>query len=727
MKYNAEDEGYLDREDDLLGLLYEEDEDTLEGKENSDRVTDTDTGLDDDLLEWLDEEEDYPESNSVDVKDINNNTIENSGNKATTSNSNHSDYNLNKWYNKTVTKAKGPDTGTNGYASKLQHVPNHDYQEVADENIDSLKERAEQKKADSILNRNSGREKLVSAYHIRNSRDINVIHNEDSILNGSGAVEFEVSTDGQTPYGENKRKKNPAKNLEEKSFPEEKDGYPSNGDITDNITNGYLSGDMKNLSRGKKNNGQKVPPLSIPRRNHIETVKEIVDPEDSSPVIIYGNQSEEEAISLQRRVSQAQKEENKSHTGGNNKSDELSPYGLTPAEKWTGSSRRRGYQYKGQDRNLPKDSATFYTGLNTSRMALKKGEALLDQYLPPVTKKESVKAKKKREKLLERAILGSEGVRRSNQMAFTEKDMEILHFLSIFQYAKADHIKYILNSQEYSAIRRLKRMENFKLVENISYHGVPGGLWTITRNGAEISGRPDAYRGKIKPEEINPLSLSHYMINTYLASNIWGGTNNVLLENNFPKYGRIDRNSNPMPGEHTVSERLVKSSMSKISGGIHKMSKSHYSDARDKAIEEMSLWRKVGLPAGVQSPEFIKGNEWMWTVLPSPIVGKSYHNPDLVLPRERDPETGRPNSLAIEIERGSKTEISYRSTMAAYVDDYRLYGQVVWVCTNRESAQVIRDIGTEIKIDGRPIIEDFLRIIPLVKDGKQYNDSHWLL
>lgn len=68
------------------------------------------------------------------------------------------------------------------------------------------------------------------------------------------------------------------------------------------------------------------------------------------------------------------------------------------------------------------------------------------------------------------------------------------------------------------------------------------------------------------------------------------------------------------------------------------------------------------------------------------------HPPDMVIARHRDRRTGRPRSIAVELELTGKSTDDYRATMSAYMSDNGriLYDRVVWLVIQGAVANMIR-------------------------------------
>lgn len=68
------------------------------------------------------------------------------------------------------------------------------------------------------------------------------------------------------------------------------------------------------------------------------------------------------------------------------------------------------------------------------------------------------------------------------------------------------------------------------------------------------------------------------------------------------------------------------------------------------------------------------------------------HPPDMVIARHRQPGTGRPRSLAIELELTGKSVADYKATMSSYMSGNGkiLYDKVVWLVVQASVANLIR-------------------------------------
>lgn len=177
-----------------------------------------------------------------------------------------------------------------------------------------------------------------------------------------------------------------------------------------------------------------------------------------------------------------------------------------------------------------------------------------------------------------------------------------------------------------------------------------------------------------------------------------------------------------MYGDTVVSEYSIQSAFSKIR--LERTSDVYVPIIRQMMEREFSEWEDAGGVSFGPSPEMMFGNEYMFVTYPPRVIGISYHVPDLVVARPRNPD-GTPNSIAIEAERStSKTIESYRRSIQAYKMDTSIYSQVIWVVHKKTTAtRLLRaEEGLGMIDSGR------MKIIPIITENGIYKEPElWLL
>lgn len=295
------------------------------------------------------------------------------------------------------------------------------------------------------------------------------------------------------------------------------------------------------------------------------------------------------------------------------------------------------------------------------------------------------------------------------------KDLEILQFLAKFKYATARQLSNLSGVVEKTALGRLQRLQVKGLVESVVLWG-SSRVWVLTSAGMLLSGFDLPL---VKSDKVSFANVGHQFVVNHVASNLWGGSVNVLGLDVFPRRGRVDSSGVARFGESLVSETEVQSSFSKM----RLLQKSEVYrplvvGSIDRAFRSWELEGGVG-----DSPEFLHGNEYMWKLFPPFNLGLVYHDPDLVVARRRGRD-GKPRSIAVEVELNSKESHRYLKTLLAYKADKRLYSKVIWVCNNLQSAKSLESLSKEIGLwqEGR------IDIVPvLTRDGVFEGRDLWLL
>ena len=276
----------------------------------------------------------------------------------------------------------------------------------------------------------------------------------------------------------------------------------------------------------------------------------------------------------------------------------------------------------------------------------------------------------------------------------TAEDRDIIRFLGQFKWSVSS-ILMNLNGTTYRGITgQMSKLEKMGLVRSVVYPSLGDMMWLPTKIGQELAGF--GFRVYDIPA---PGNVAASLGVQHVASYLYNNRVNVLNLEGFPYNGKLQIDKF-VRGETLVSESEIKASLwqeqqnvIKESGYTQAPYKGFYFEQVANKKKEMMLEWKNLINAGYEadSPEFIKGYEFAWTIFPSQaIVGKVFHNPDLVVKRERLSD-GSPQSIAIEVERKNNEPEEYAATFRAYGDDSNTYGQVVWITPSSANANRIRE------------------------------------
>lgn len=351
-----------------------------------------------------------------------------------------------------------------------------------------------------------------------------------------------------------------------------------------------------------------------------------------------------------------------------------------------------------------------------------KNLGVTNDQLAKLMKSKDLTMKEKKE-VLGLGRYGAEKHFKGRRYKTTVGDTALLEFLVKFKFANTRILRWISKDNQNRTWRKLNRLKNSGLVESKSIIGIPD-LWGATQTGVSIAGYSLTPGLRPMPKMF---TISSTMGVNYLAACLWFNSVNVLNLEDFPAHNRIislqDNGKDRVRGEMLVSELEIRSSLGKEinpnSTTMKTLGDERLYDVISAnvrlAFEEWEENGKVGL-----SPEFILGNEYMWTLFPTSQLTMSYHVPDLVVRRDRGPN-GEPNSIAVELERHEKSNDRYDKIMLAYKLDEHLYKEVVWVTPNARIARALERAAEEVGFDR-------YRIVPIItEDGVYDKQDIWMI
>lgn len=337
--------------------------------------------------------------------------------------------------------------------------------------------------------------------------------------------------------------------------------------------------------------------------------------------------------------------------------------------------------------------------------------------------KKGVLSDKEKERVLAAGRRGPELHFKGRRYRATIGDKTFVEFLSKFKYANTRVLRWISDEPQGRAWRKLRRLKENGLVSDTSIIGI-ADMWKVTAAGAEMAGlglKPGFTR---KPKM---MTIAPTLGVNYLAACLWFNTVNVLNLDDFPAHNRIipkqEDGRDRVRGEMLISEYELRSSLGKEINPQSTIQKNKgnrklYDVVSENVRKQFDLWELNGRQG--ESPEMLRGNEYMWILYPRSSMTGEYHVPDLVVKRERG-KNGEPRSIAVELERSSKANAQYKKIMLSYKLDTHLYEKVIWVTPNARVAEQLKKAAAEVGFDR-------FDIVPIItKDGTYNNPDMWMI
>lgn len=393
--------------------------------------------------------------------------------------------------------------------------------------------------------------------------------------------------------------------------------------------------------------------------------------------------------------------------------------GSKPGDKWKQQSTPvNELRFPGDNRAMKQDEKKFYLSVDDVRRRQTEGYRALELFRPPVGRSETRAQREEREAKISAELYGIDYMKagwENRSRRFNWKDAEMLEFLALMRFSSAKHLAEMFSEKPSQALYRLNGLESVGIVKKKEVYGIDP-LWSLTNTGVLLSG----YDAPVLDDRNLTYTMFPHNFNVnHIAANVWGGGLNVLNQDDFPVKNRKGINGEPRYGDYIQSEFFIRSAMGKLFYG--KTAEEFRPMVDTLKTRLFRDWENNGGAEHGPSPELVWGNDWLWTVYPPAIAKISYHVPDLVVRRERNPD-GSPESIAVELELANKSESSYRSTIMAYKYDDLIYKKVVWACRNRAAASKIMraayDLGCEDKVEVVPI---------MTKDGLFGTRDPWLI
>lgn len=394
------------------------------------------------------------------------------------------------------------------------------------------------------------------------------------------------------------------------------------------------------------------------------------------------------------------------------------------AKKNVSPKSRERYKHFTEHNKVTGRQIEFFQNLNLAHTYDK--HVMADLLKPPVDMTAETREQKAlRERLVRQALGGEEALKRGSRLRVSPKDIEVMRFLARFQYATARHVSRIYAETEGASQRRLNRLRERGLVLSNYFYGAKTIYW-LTEEGMLLSGYD--YKVLHQQKDINLQSFPHRFGLNHLAANIMGANVNVLDLDDFPQKNRESLVDGSMvEGETLVSEYEIHSTLARKRGSMRgEIYKPQIISENRVALRDWAKRKRDGLSdAENPSPEFLHGNEFMFALYPKNVPELVHHIPDLVVKRPRDPRTGAPRSIAVELELNVKRDKeSYKRTMLAYKSEDTMLKEVVWVSPEKDIRTVLERAADDVGLTetGR------VRILPLyVEDGIFVNMNMWQL
>lgn len=283
----------------------------------------------------------------------------------------------------------------------------------------------------------------------------------------------------------------------------------------------------------------------------------------------------------------------------------------------------------------------------------------------------------------------------------TSRDIVIIRFLARYRYAYAEQLARLVDTTPRNMSARLRVLEKRGILrkENITDRQY---LWTSKKGGNVLA---DINFAEIRKGQISYITLPHTLAIVNLGveferekggKDLLGEAKNADGEWEPPmdrwKYGIWGNPDGKTLGYMTITEREIRQGQLRTRGN------------RDaKEMREM-----VHLVAKNPDPvEFEEGQEGLFVIYGQASQGGE-HIPDLVVVKDRDEITGKPQHIAIEMELTHKQPADWKRILRNFRDNGEMYDKIVYFTHKRSIATSIQQADEEVGLGDRLIVRKYI-------------------
>lgn len=300
----------------------------------------------------------------------------------------------------------------------------------------------------------------------------------------------------------------------------------------------------------------------------------------------------------------------------------------------------------------------------------------------------------------------------------TEKDLDLLTFITRFKYSTEQQLTLIANVQHRTVYKRLMGLRELKLVNVID---VPGArrLWITTQRAHALLRQSGLIVGEdvrlIKEKDVALDQLAHTLAVNQMAAWLMRG---LPLNDDAPDWIRTPYALNALLSEYQIRR------------GWEQLVSEDKSSTQDRGFIGYRRRREVVARVNdgkLPISEMHDDEPSLWTLSEKNAVSnnaKQFHYPDLVVDREPVRTNSEPQSIAFEIELTAKNRGETAKILRMFKNDTMTYKHVVWVVQSKAVQRHIRREDREVGLEK----EGRMSFAPLLSSaGTLFTDRPWTL
>lgn len=263
------------------------------------------------------------------------------------------------------------------------------------------------------------------------------------------------------------------------------------------------------------------------------------------------------------------------------------------------------------------------------------------------------------------------------QIRLMDRDIDIIEFLTRYKFALDTQVARRVGTSRKASWIRLSKLEKAKLVRRVD---ITRGqtVWLATQRGVDLV--LPGWKAT-RAENVSLVTMAHELGLANIGLELEIGGEDVLKEGEgWPFVNRENYHGEMVVGEHVVTTREIRVGEARWDKDASRDEKKAYAE------NALSSYSGNGFTA-----ETLPGNEGFFVMYSDEYRD---HVPDMVVARERDAETGEPNSVAIELELSPKTVGEWERILLNYKSS-SLFKKVVYFTHKQGIALGLKRVNDE--------------------------------
>lgn len=266
------------------------------------------------------------------------------------------------------------------------------------------------------------------------------------------------------------------------------------------------------------------------------------------------------------------------------------------------------------------------------------------------------------------------------KLALTKRDIEIITLCARYRFAYREQIQHYFQSE--NVRNRLTRLADEGLLRK-DMVTQNQALWLPSQAGLDVA---DLDLTHIERGRYSATSIAHSIGLLNLGIEFEKGWENLLKEDVWPNFNRVDKHGNRLQGETVITEREITNSFNRLKG----IAKGDARKTADVSSELLKLRNDAlgEIPApGKLSLEMREGMAGLFVGY---FQNKS-HTPDMVIARPRS-QDGTSNHIAIELELNPKPIPDWIRILRSFKSD-PMFASVVYFTHKRSIMTQLTEIN----------------------------------